>query len=919
MNNFSHSASQSKEDFVVYLVDAWKDRAMLGGKRRLKVKAWATTRDIKFAVAKLLRIPSSRQRLFFRSRELKDHRTLEESGIHKSGATLLFDARVDSLLSECRSSSSLSSSSSSSGTAATTTTTTATATTTATTTTTTTTTATSRGGQQRPCFLPKKQRSSTCLEPVSCAALHGGDGALPSALQRAMLKARRALLVVGAKAPELAMEGTGGTYFMFGLDGRPVACFKPADEEPFCVNNPRHFVGPYGGGPASATKASSKPPPSSSSSSSVRKIVSTDDGTAKSSFRGDLEDDNGMVGSSDDDSAEDEAKQGRSSRGTSSSLRGAGGESSESSSNELGTTTPSAAPSSSSWLSMRNGVRPGEAYLREVAAYLLDRSAGGLAGVPETTLVECSHPKFHYHDRNVREKLGSFQAYVAHDGVAEDYGVDRLSVDRVQAVAALDMRGLNCDRNAANLLVVGGRRKGVAFDDTTTTGRGAAMDVIPIDHGYCLPDVLEIEWFDWCWIDWPQVAKPVAPKLKEALSKSDPFADAKALKEALGLGREALRLTTASGLLLKLGVKAGLTLRDVASLVVVPATTDLDSTRSAGGAARQRDRSRLAVAVERAHELAALALRDDRTRAIRPKTSWFGDQAKTTAAKTQRAKKEAKAKEEANEAKTLDAPPPPPPPPRSEGKEHHGGGHREVAVFETKDLGTLRISISPAKTPSKKAPRRVAFPRDKDDDDQELDECLRGSLEEDDRNFRPERATFQDDDDDDQEDDDDDHEEDAEYGDEASRGWSRVLGQVPVDPVEAPSWTAEPRGPPRLLRKDATGQTDALATSPPHAQTTSPPPPTQKTPQQRKGAYAKRALLREDHEPRSSLVRLRSCPALVNDPASEDRRAPLKHRRLEGRALQRAASGKQDYDRHFYHFLHGILDDLVRWKLHHRD
>ena len=27
------------------------------------------------------------------------------------------------------------------------------------------------------------------------------------------------------------------------LDGAPQACFKPADEEPFCANTPRLFVG----------------------------------------------------------------------------------------------------------------------------------------------------------------------------------------------------------------------------------------------------------------------------------------------------------------------------------------------------------------------------------------------------------------------------------------------------------------------------------------------------------------------------------------------------------------------------------------------------------------------------------------------------------------------------------------------------
>merc|ERR1711938_366675 len=115
-------------------------------------------------VAKLLRVPVARQRLFWRSAELDDRRSLEEAGLHKSGETLLFDARPEA-------------------------------------------------------------GADALLEPVSTAALHGAAGALPPALGRALLKARRGL-VVGAKGPELALDGTGGTYFLAGLDGKPAGCFK---------------------------------------------------------------------------------------------------------------------------------------------------------------------------------------------------------------------------------------------------------------------------------------------------------------------------------------------------------------------------------------------------------------------------------------------------------------------------------------------------------------------------------------------------------------------------------------------------------------------------------------------------------------------------------------------------------------------
>ena len=156
---------------VIYLADAWAARAVLGGRRKLEVTPWTTVRETKALVAKLLKIPPGRQRLFWRSSELVDARTLEESGIHKSGETLLFDVN-----------------------------------------------------QQAP--------HATTLEPVSCAAIHKADGALPPQLSKAFLKARRGL-VVGRRKPEQALDGTGGTYFLAGLDGVPAGCFKPSDEETF--------------------------------------------------------------------------------------------------------------------------------------------------------------------------------------------------------------------------------------------------------------------------------------------------------------------------------------------------------------------------------------------------------------------------------------------------------------------------------------------------------------------------------------------------------------------------------------------------------------------------------------------------------------------------------------------------------------
>ena len=44
-------------------------------------------------------------------------------------------------------------------------------------------------------------------------------------------------------APTLALDGMGGTYILKDARRRPVAVFKPRDEEPFAPNNPRGLAG----------------------------------------------------------------------------------------------------------------------------------------------------------------------------------------------------------------------------------------------------------------------------------------------------------------------------------------------------------------------------------------------------------------------------------------------------------------------------------------------------------------------------------------------------------------------------------------------------------------------------------------------------------------------------------------------------
>lgn len=226
---------------------------------------------------------------------------------------------------------------------------------------------------------------------------------------------------------------------------------------------------------------------------------------------------------------------------------------------------------------MRAGISPGEACVREVAAFLLDH--GGFSGVPATTLAEARHPAFNTNGARLKvieggasvgshslsfssasisptqglpKKVGSFQEFVNAECSMDDLSPSKLSVDEVHKIAVLDIRLLNADRNSANLLC---RRRPEDPDH---------IELIPIDHGYCLRTVSDVSWFDWCWLDWAQMKQPLSKKTKEYILGLDIEADVRVLRERLHIRSEALDYFRASSTLLKAGVKAGLTLYDIA-------------------------------------------------------------------------------------------------------------------------------------------------------------------------------------------------------------------------------------------------------------------------------------------------------------------------------------------------------------------
>jgi hypothetical protein len=222
-------------------------------------------------------------------------------------------------------------------------------------------------------------------------------------------------------------------------------------------------------------------------------------------------------------------------------------------------------------MSLREGIRPGESCLREVAAYLLDH--GGFSSVPMTTLTDARHPAFNTNGAMMKtaaggaamgahslmsanataktsKKVGSCQEFVNAECSMDDLSPSKIDVDEVHKIAILDIRIMNADRNAANLLC---RRR----EDNS-------LELVPIDHGFCLRAAADVAWFDWCWLDWPQLKKPLSKKSKEYILNLDIEADVRLLEDTLRIGRESLDYFRASCKLLQAGVKAGLTLYDIA-------------------------------------------------------------------------------------------------------------------------------------------------------------------------------------------------------------------------------------------------------------------------------------------------------------------------------------------------------------------
>ncbi|XP_068666936.1 phosphatidylinositol 4-kinase gamma 4-like [Aristolochia californica] len=219
---------------------------------------------------------------------------------------------------------------------------------------------------------------------------------------------------------------------------------------------------------------------------------------------------------------------------------------------------------------LKRGTKVGEGALREVAAYILDHpisgprsySSGeiGFSGVPPTAMVKClhegfNHPQgFEYSLKNV--KIGSLQTFVNNYGNCEDMGPLDFPTEEVHKISVLDIRLANADRHAGNILVC-------------KEGDEGHIKLVPIDHGYCLPETFEDCTFDWLY--WPQARKPYNCSILDYIKSLDAEQDIALLKSyGWNLSVECSRTLRISTMLLKKGAERGLSPYAIGSMMCRP-------------------------------------------------------------------------------------------------------------------------------------------------------------------------------------------------------------------------------------------------------------------------------------------------------------------------------------------------------------
>jgi len=197
---------------------------------------------------------------------------------------------------------------------------------------------------------------------------------------------------------------------------------------------------------------------------------------------------------------------------------------------------------------LRAGCLPGEGYLKEVAAYMLDRD--GFHGVPQTAFATCASDMFGNSQESVKV-VGSLQEFVHSEGSAEEMGWGMFTRRDVHKIGLLDCRILNKDRHLGNMLVT---------EDET------GCHLVPIDHGLTFPSTV-MGGASFEWLQFPQCKQPFDEDTVNFVCSIDTDRDVQTLRELPGVREECIETMKICTIFLKKCVKSGMNLYQIGRMM----------------------------------------------------------------------------------------------------------------------------------------------------------------------------------------------------------------------------------------------------------------------------------------------------------------------------------------------------------------
>ena len=243
-------------------------------------------------------------------------------------------------------------------------------------------------------YLAPSSSSPSTLDERSLISVYG-DVDCSSTMLDCISQVRQGLS--SGLPPRLAMEGTGGTYFLRSRGKVNVAVFKAEDEEPFAPANPRGYQGVMGGAGFRHGLVSGE--------GAVREVAAF------------LIDHAGFAGVPPTTRVE------ISKRAFSS-------------------------PATGNVKRLSNGL----SLFANPSAFSASLSCENLAALRSSSSADTPLPS-HPVEVASKTKVGSLQAYVEYDELAGDVAPQSFPASEVHKIAILDIRMFNIDRNEANILV----------------------------------------------------------------------------------------------------------------------------------------------------------------------------------------------------------------------------------------------------------------------------------------------------------------------------------------------------------------------------------------------------------------------------------------------------------------------------------